>query len=327
MNLDPRFVALGIAGIIAIVGAAGWYFLAPTGRRPKADTVRRAVRERMQPVMFADTLPAARTRLDVPPSAEVVAHATGRPVPAWAGPTRVAIADRVHETLVDGYDAELEAAAARERMRHGLTPDGHVSVESRYAALDAAGWTPGTDGNGLPAAVEPDGQGATADWSPKAVAELVGQSDDMTDEALARAHAIEAEVRAEVVARLDAADAPPVVEVKGIDDFTDDELDDARWAEEFRRLDGALAFASWTFMANIAESCGPAAAVDILAAQHRAEVRRRNAIRQAAAWATGEGELVGPRKRPPTPAQAKRARKHNNRALGRADRILAEVGA
>lgn len=49
----------------------------------------------------------------------------------------------------------------RDRVRAGLTPDGHTSVETRYDRLDAAGWTPGTDGTGLPedaasAAVEPD---------------------------------------------------------------------------------------------------------------------------------------------------------------------------
>lgn len=124
-----------------------------------------------------------------------------------------------------------------ERVRAGLTPDGHTSVETRYDRLDAAGWTPGTDGTGLPADVAPDvapdGQGATADWSPRTTAEAVGQSPDMTDEALARVREIEATVRAEVVARLDTP-PPPFVWP------TDDEIDDARCQAEWLALDQRL---------------------------------------------------------------------------------------
>lgn len=136
-----------------------------------------------------------------------------------------------------------------ERVRAGLTPDGHTDIGTRYDRLDAAGWTPGTDGTGLPniittdtagnryingrADIAPDGQGATADWSPRTTADAVGQSPDMTDEALARVREIEATVRAEVVARLDTP-PPPFVWP------SDDEIDEARGQAEWLALDQRL---------------------------------------------------------------------------------------
>jgi hypothetical protein len=316
MNLvHPQAIGLGLIGIAFIVGGAGWYFLAPAGRRPKADTVRDVVRERMRPVMFADTLPAPRHELTMP---------------AWAGPTRVAVVDRperwarvsptsvmmlragtpragtpafadtVRRVLDDGYDAELEAAAARDNIKHGLTPDGHVSVESRYAALDAAGWTPGTNGNGL----RPD------------VAAHVG--DITTPGSLA---ALAATGPGSLLA--------PGVPAVNRADLTDDELDDARWAEEFRKLDARLAAESRRVTHWIAETFGPAVAIDALAMQQRDQARTRNARRQAVEWVTGEHRAPATSSGPGrvTPRQAKRARKNDNRLRGRVDRVLVEVGA
>jgi hypothetical protein len=290
MNLDPRFVITGITGIVLIVGAAGWYFLAPAGRRPAADNVRRAVRERMQPVMFADTLPAARTRLDVPPSPEVVQHAAGRSLPAWAGPTRVAIADRPEPALV------------RERLAVGLNPNGTTSVEERWRRLDEAGWKPGTDGDGLPAR-----------------ADVVAHVGDITTPGSLAALA------ATGPGSLLAPGVPAVNRA----DLTDDEIDDARWAEEFRKLDERLAAESRRVTHWIAETFGPRVALEALAQQQRDQAHANLIRRQAVERVTGEHRAPATSHglRPQTPAQAKRARKRNNRNLGRADRILAEVGA
>jgi hypothetical protein len=286
---------IGLAGLALIVFGLIWYFLAPA-RRPVVERVRADVRERMRPVLV------------VPPSPEVVAYAARSVDPYDEFSHLYGPAELRRREVRLAHEAEL---AARERHTH------RIAVLESGADLDE------------PEGIAPTGEGATVDWSPSATAAAVGQSDDMTDEAIERAKQIEAEVRAEVIARLDAADTPPAIEVKGIDDFTDTEIDDARWGEEFRRLDAALDVAKWTMMTNLAATCGPAFAVDVLAAQHRAQVRERAAIRTAAAWATGEGKLVdaGPRKRPPTPAQARRTRKKDNRNRARAERILVEVGA
>lgn len=110
---------------------------------------------------------------------------------------------------VPGADPELAALVAG-RLRHGLTPDGHTDEATRWDRLDAAGWTPGTGGTGLADVarvlprIAPDGAGASVDWSPAEVDALVGQSPDMTADAVAHARAVESEVRAEVAARLDA---------------------------------------------------------------------------------------------------------------------------
>jgi hypothetical protein len=68
-----------------------------------------------------------------------------------ARPVDTSLSDTGTFTIAEQADA-LDAAIDRwtDNVRHGLTPNGHVDVSSRWVALDAAGWVPGTDGTGLP---------------------------------------------------------------------------------------------------------------------------------------------------------------------------------
>lgn len=177
--------------------------------------------------------------------------------------------------MFDVVDAEIvpdpwtERLAILDRMRHGLTADGYVSVESRYAALDAARWVPGTNGNGLP-------EEAPESSLPVRKVNVITPSLPVTREMLeevehAGADDTWADELAEIKDGPEGRLLPEGVADPEIEEFyaslSADDIEDARWRAEmaewdreterdFRRLDNILEAERQRIIAALTETWG-----------------------------------------------------------------------